>query len=981
MTVVAIVPAYNREDRIGATVAALGRVRSVDRLLVVDDGSTDRTAEVAREAGADVLVLSRNRGKGGAVAAGVEATPDAAIYLLIDADLEDTAAEAERLIDPVRSDEADMTIGVLPPADGKAGFGLIKRLARWGTARGSDGFAPTAPLSGQRALRASLLRELSSAERFGLEVALNIDAARAGARVVEVEVPMDHRHTGRSLSGFAHRGRQGVDIVRALWPRLVPQRVRAGLTVLAVVLVSAAMLVTSDAVVPDSSASGGPAGQVVLVGVPHWGLDDIETGLTPAIDDLARNGALAAMSVRTLSGSPTAVEAYTTINAGARVRARSSVADAYETDAPLEGSTAGEVTERRTGRDPDGDIVVPIVAAAIDGAGSDLPSEPGALGDALDDAGIDVAVVGTADYRTLDGDLERSRPTPAAVMTSAGGVDSGRIDPGLLSEDPAAPWGLRADLDEVLDATRSAIDIGAGVIVVDPGDTDRAGRYAPLVSEDQAEAQRRAALQSVDSFVASLAPTLDDDTLLLVVGLTPPTRTWELTPMVASGAGVLPGYIHSTSTKRLGLVTLTDLPPTILDSLGVATPDGMIGVPFRYHAGEVDVAALRSQNEVATGREGVYFPMALTFIIVQALGYLFTILVLSQGVKDSRLHAFLRIMVLSFAAWPLATFILRAVPVSYDLGGWTQTLVIGLSIAIGVVSLRARRHALSPLAWIAGITAALLIVDVSTGANLQMSSVLGYSPHTAARFTGFGNTAFAVLAATAVLVAAIHVNYAPRRRDALLTAAGFLVVVVIADGAPTLGSDVGGILTLVPVFGLLLFAMSGRKVSARTVVIAGLATLVVLGIVAGLDLLRGEGNRTHLGDFVAGAFDGDGTFWTTISRKWATNLRVFQNTIWTWMVPITAVFLTYVLVISKGWRRLLPEGSPLRAGIIACLAAGVLGWLVNDSGVVVTALVFVYAGPYLTLLALAGEEEPARLLRAGTASDSESTGDLVGAST
>ena len=70
------------------------------------------------------------------------------------------------------------------------------------------------------------------------------------------------------------------------------------------------------------------------------------------------------------------------------------------------------------------------------------------------------------------------------------------------------------------------------------------------------------------------------------------------------------------------------------------------------------------------------------------------------------------------------------------------------------------------------------------------------------------------------------------------------------------------------------------------------------------------------------------------------------------MVPLTAGFMLYLLVIARGWQRLLPAGSALRAGVVGTVAAGLLGWLVNDSGVVVSALVFVFVGPYLTLLAL-----------------------------
>ena len=91
------------------------------------------------------------------------------------------------------------------------------------------------------------------------------------------------------------------------------------------------------------------------------------------------------------------------------------------------------------------------------------------------------------------------------------------------------------------------------------------------------------------------------------------------------------------------------------------------------------------------------------------------------------------------------------------------------------------------------------------------------------------------------------------------------------------------------------------------------------------------------------------------------------------MVPIMAIFAIYVLVIAKGWQRLLPPGSVLRIGVVGLLGAGLLGWLVNDSGVVITALIFVYIGPFLTLLAshrLQGEDELLEPIPAPVALDS-----------
>jgi glycosyltransferase involved in cell wall biosynthesis len=216
--VVAIVPAHDRADTVGPTVAAAGGL-PVDEVVVVDDGSTDATAGTAEAAGARVVRLPANVGKGGAVTAGMAAAPDADVYLLLDADLGPSASAAGELLGPVLAGEADMVIAVPPGAGRSGGLGLVRALAGAGIAR-ATGWRPRAPLSGQRAVRADLLRRLDLAPRFGLETALTIDALRAGARIAEIDVDLRHRPTGRNLSGFVHRGRQGRDIALALWHRL-----------------------------------------------------------------------------------------------------------------------------------------------------------------------------------------------------------------------------------------------------------------------------------------------------------------------------------------------------------------------------------------------------------------------------------------------------------------------------------------------------------------------------------------------------------------------------------------------------------------------------------------------------------------------------------------------------------------------------------------------------------------------------------------
>jgi glycosyltransferase involved in cell wall biosynthesis len=222
-SVVAIVAARNEEATVARTVKALAALPGVQEVVVAVDGSIDATAEEAASAGARVLVRPGHVGKGGAVEAAVGRAAPGEVYLLVDGDVGDTASEVESLLGEVLAGRLDLAIGTLPARSG-GGFGLVKRFAGWWI-RVLTGFEADEPLSGQRAVRRDVLdgcRPLAA--RFGLETAMTIDAVRLGFRVGEVPVEMTHRPTGRGLSGFLHRGGQGLDILRAVLPRALGLR-------------------------------------------------------------------------------------------------------------------------------------------------------------------------------------------------------------------------------------------------------------------------------------------------------------------------------------------------------------------------------------------------------------------------------------------------------------------------------------------------------------------------------------------------------------------------------------------------------------------------------------------------------------------------------------------------------------------------------------------------------------------------------------
>ncbi len=214
-----LIPARNEAERIAETVRALREALPDAPILVLDDGSADDTFVQAEQAGAQSVRVSdylpRTGSKGDALWLGWQLT-EAEVYLFLDADLGGSARHASRLLTPVQLRYADMTIGVLPPAGRRGGFGNVVRLARL-YLRLRTGRWFRAPLSGQRAVRRDLLTQLRGfAPGYGLELGLTLDACLLGARILEIETPFEHRAHGRTLKGFLHRARQLHDVCLAM---------------------------------------------------------------------------------------------------------------------------------------------------------------------------------------------------------------------------------------------------------------------------------------------------------------------------------------------------------------------------------------------------------------------------------------------------------------------------------------------------------------------------------------------------------------------------------------------------------------------------------------------------------------------------------------------------------------------------------------------------------------------------------------------
>ena len=206
MNVTAIIPAYNEELTIANVVNCLRNVDKIQKIIVVSDGSTDNTAEIARECGADVIELEENVGKGGAIKVGVNEC-GTEIILFLDADLIGlTEKHVLDLIEPVLNNSADMTIGIF--RNGRMVTDLAQKVTPY--------------LSGQRAIRKSIIDKMPNIDitRYGVEVALTKYVEKFSIRVQEVDLP-DMTHVTKEeklglLRGVQARLKMYWDIVKVL---------------------------------------------------------------------------------------------------------------------------------------------------------------------------------------------------------------------------------------------------------------------------------------------------------------------------------------------------------------------------------------------------------------------------------------------------------------------------------------------------------------------------------------------------------------------------------------------------------------------------------------------------------------------------------------------------------------------------------------------------------------------------------------------
>ena len=488
--------------------------------------------------------------------------------------------------------------------------------------------------------------------------------------------------------------------------------------------------------------------------------------------------------------------------------------------------------------------------------------------------------------------------------------------------------------------------------------------------------ERARQLATADAQLATIAAALPADTTLLVTAPGAPSKPPHLQLALADGPGYSSGLLNAVSTRQPGLIVLTDLTPTVLGWLG-APESASTGPPQTVgaHVTRGDRGSLAATVQALTGRdtaEQVWRDTHDEFFWAYSLAdaaVLAAIGLASWGAAPEqrrRRARGWRVAGVFAAAVPVATFLANLVPWSTTAhpAAWLYGVSVALALVIAGAALLGCRHRgpLAPLGVICLFTVAVLGVDVMTGSGLQLETPFGLSVLEAGRFYGIGNEALGIYGLSGLFGAAwlalvllrrpaslaASGGGSPSRRPAVLAVAAVATFTVFASGWPGFGGKVGGTIAMVPCFLLLGMVVAGTRLNWRRILLVAVSGLALFAVFALISYLVPATGHSDIGVFAGNTLHGRSG--GLLLRKINSNLGSLSVNAFSPLVPIVAI-VTGLMLWRPAWFRLttMPAAfaaEPLLRPVLGVLwLMPVLGWLANDSGVIVAAAVLPFALP------------------------------------
>ncbi len=571
----------------------------------------------------------------------------------------------------------------------------------------------------------------------------------------------------------------------------------------------------------------------------------------------------------------------------------------------------------------------------------------GALGNSLNRKNIETAVIGNSDI--ID---RKYRFGPLLVMNQNGQVDYGNIEDNTIMMENSYAYGIKTNYSYIFNRFME-FEKTSDCILLELGDLYRLDRYRFNIDEGMYEVHKKRVLEDIDTFVKEIYSNLNLSTSeILIISPYPSSISYEegrrLSPVIRYNINNEQGVLTSPTTKRTGIIGNVDIAPYISNYFN-GNLDKYTGRLFYSIPQKNNYEYIKNLHEdvsyVYSNRGNVLYTFAIYYIIILILAFG---VIQIKKINDIRLLKLIEFLLLSTLTIPLVLLILPLFRINNLF--YEFIIIIIQSLVLTLFVIKIRRNPIDSIILLSGLICIVLSIDIINDSYLIKRSFLGFDPIIGARYYGIGNEFMGILVGSSLVFITALLDKIKFNKIFMIV---FLVGITLIIGFPTLGANVGGMITAVFAFMFAILKLLYNRLKIRHYIYIVASIALLIGVVSLIDVFILQ-NKSHLANSINQiSNDGGNIIFSIIRRKITMNIKLFNVTIWSKVLLLTIILLGILFYRPFGIiKQIFIKYNNLSIGLLGILMACVVGFIVNDSGVVAAATAMILLGMSLMYLVL-----------------------------
>ncbi|SHK05592.1 hypothetical protein [Tepidibacter formicigenes] len=668
-------------------------------------------------------------------------------------------------------------------------------------------------------------------------------------------------------------------------------------------------------------------GKVILININRTSINDLKE-INSLSKELNKRGYIGLMNIRGSKGTSD-IRSYASIGAGTRV---------YLNNDDINFRTINEENKdiylRRTGINPKYINNLNINKLKSDNEKGEYGAFLGALGYEIRNNNLSLAVLGNADI-----DEEKHREICLIGMDENGQIKKGNISD-LNIKDSLMPFGVRTDYEKLLDETKKYYE-NSDLVIVELGDTYRLDLYKENLSQNAYKNIKDKINKNISRYLNEVFKMAQEQDRIYIISPYPQIQDYKngyrLSPIVIF-EGNEKGLLSSSTTRRKGIIGNVDVSADILDYFDVKSKV-MVGKKIEKTVEDNNIGFLLGDYEKTVSNSKIRVPVLYTYAVLEMIAWILTVLAVFFRNKIPRnsfkiLSSFLKFtMTIPFVLLIAPLFNFKSI----------ISIVICIITTLSLIYYLIHKFVkddLSKLVILSLLVALGVLIDGATGQNMIKNSLLGYDPIIGARYYGIGNEYMGVLIGSLIfsLVGLLENKKIGKKIVSII-----LLISIVILGHPKMGANVGGTITAVFSFLYLILRLYDVKIDIKKIILICIAVVCVVSTMAIIDIYF-IGSKSHLAGAVQKIISGGPlTIIQIIKRKLEMNLRLIGITIWSKVLILGVVIVGILFYKPFGiLKKVCEKYSYLTKGWTAIVLGSIVGFLVNDSGVVAAATSIAY---------------------------------------